>query len=72
MTNRTVSTLVRRDMADKIRHAERVGGITRSFSRYLDAVDAECWSDWHRARRAAKANKLAAQAADATRSEEGE
>ena len=66
--NRRIS--VRMDMNDKIRHAERAGGISRSLSEYLDAVDVECWDDWQRARRAAKANKLAAIGAANTREEE--
>jgi hypothetical protein len=66
--NRRIS--VRMDMADKIKHAERTGGISRSLSEHLDAVDVEVWGDWQRARRAAKANKLAAIGAATTRDEE--
>lgn len=63
---------VRMDMNEKIRHAERAGGISRATSQYLDMVDIECWDDWHKARRAAKANRLAAIGADLNRTNEEE
>ena len=61
---------VRMDMDQKIKHAERTGGISRATSQYLDMVDIQCWDEWNRARRTAKANRLAAQGADLNRTNE--
>lgn len=58
---------MRADMDAKIASFEQLGGISSRTRMVLDLVDEECDTEWRRARRAARANRLAAQAAASTR-----
>ena len=58
---------VREDMDAKIASFEQLGDIDTRTRMVLDAVDEECDAEWRRSRRAARANRFAAQGAASTR-----